>query len=35
MKVYLKNDNGYTYGSITDYDVYEDEEEEEEWEDEE
>ena len=35
MEVYLKNDNGYTYGSITDYDVYEDEEEEEEWEDEE
>ena len=34
MEVYLKNDNGYTYGSITDYDVYEDEEEEEEWEDE-
>ena len=34
MKVYLENDNGYTYGSITDYDVYEDEEEEEEWEDE-
>ena len=32
MEVYLKNDNGYTYGSITDYDVYEDEEEE--WEDE-
>ena len=32
MEVYLKNDNGYTYGSITDYDVYEDEEEEEEWE---
>ena len=30
MEVYLKNDNGYTYGSITDYDIYEDEVDEEE-----
>ena len=34
MKVYLENDNGYTYGSITDYDIYEDDDDEEEWEDE-
>ena len=33
MEVYLKNDNGYTYGSITDYDIYEDDEEED-WEEE-
>lgn len=26
-KVYLFNDRGYTYGSITEYDVFEDEEE--------
>ena len=37
MEVYLKNDNGFTYGSIEEYDIYEDDEEEdweEEWEDE-
>lgn len=27
--VYLSNDNGYTYGSITEYDVIDEEEEEE------
>ena len=33
MKVYLKNDNGFTYGSIEEYDIYEDDEEED-WEEE-
>jgi hypothetical protein len=29
MPVYLKNDNGYTYGSITEWDFSEDDDEEE------
>ena len=27
-KIYLNNDGGYTYGSITEYDIYEEESEE-------
>ena len=30
-KVYLRNDNGYTYGSITENDIYEENEESEEY----
>lgn len=32
MEIFLRNDNGYTYGSITENDIYEEESEDEDYE---